>query len=239
MIDDYTPRMRWLLLPLALPLLACGTTPPAAKPAPDAAHAHPTHHRFDGAEGWAKVFDDPARDAWQKPAVVVDVLDVRPGMTVADVGAGTGYFEPWLARAAGVTGTVLAVDAEPDMVRYLTKRVEDERLTNVRVSRARTDDPALPAGAVDRILVVDTWHHLEGREAYAKKLATALRPGGRIIVVDFKPDATQGPPRHMRFAAEQVVRELVATGRLTAQVDARSLPEQYLVVATLVLTSAE
>lgn len=215
------------LLPLAL--LACGS-PPAPAPAPP--HAHGGHHHgFADAASWSKVFDDPARDAWQKPAVVVDTLDLRPGMTVADVGAGTGYFEPWLARAAGVTGTVLAVDTEPNMVRHLTERATNERLTNVKASLAKPDDPMLAPASVDRILVVDTWHHLENREAYARKLATALKPDGRIVVVDFKREAEQGPPLAMRLPPDQVARELVGTGVLSAEVDDRSLPDQYLVVA--------
>src|SRR5882672_603308 len=72
----------------------------------------PLVHRFEHAEQWAKQFDDPARDAWQRPQEVVAALMIRPGMTVADIGAGTGYFEPWLSRAVGGSGMVLALDIE-------------------------------------------------------------------------------------------------------------------------------
>ena len=88
------------------------------------AHAHhgDHHHRFDDAAAWSKVFDDPARDAWQKPAAVVSAMTIAPGMTVADVGAGTGYFEPHLSKAVGPSGKVLAIDIETDMVRWTNER---------------------------------------------------------------------------------------------------------------------
>ena len=214
---------------------ACGS-PPAPPPAtghgPETGHAHghgPLVHRFEHAEQWAPRFDDPSRDAWQKPKDVVEAMEIQPGMTVADVGAGTGYFEPWLSRAVGESGTVLALDVEPDMVRYLNERAAREHLANVRPALAAMDDPKLPAGAVDRVLIVDTWHHIPDREAYAAKLRGGLKVGGRVFVVDFKLEAKHGPPPQHRLAAEQVARELTAGG-LSARIAPTSLPEQYIVV---------
>jgi len=221
--------MDYRAFPFALLLasMACGGSQPReAEPA----QAHgPLVHRFQSAEQWAKEFDDPSRDAWQLPQTVIDVMEIKPGMTVADIGAGTGYFEPWLSRAAGDAGTVLALDIEPDMVRYLKERASREHLANVRSALVPTDDPKLPAGSIDRILVVDTWHHIADREAYAAKLHSALKPGGKVFVVDFKLDATRGPPPHHRLPPEQVVREL-ASGGLSAEVAGKTLPEQYIVV---------
>lgn len=211
-------------------ITACGA--PQAPP-PPAAHAHgdrhgPLVHRFEHAEQWAPEFDDPARDAWQRPKDVVDAMGIEPGMTVADIGAGTGYFEPWLSRAVGATGTVLALDVEPDMVRYLNERAARERLANVRSALVSTDDPKLPAAGVDRVLVVDTWHHISDRAGYASKLRAGLASGGKVFVVDFKLDAKRGPPPRHRLSAEQVARELTAGG-LVARVVTTSLPEQYIV----------
>lgn len=197
-------------------------------------HAHapgPLVHRFEHAEQWAPELDDPARDAWQRPKDVVDAMKIEPGMTVADVGAGTGYFEPWLSRAVGAKGTVLALDVEPDMVRYLTERAAREQLTNVRPALASTDDPKLPAGGVARVLVVDTWHHIADREAYAAKLRSGLAAGGEVFIVDFKLDAKRGPPPQHRLSPEQIVRELTAAG-LVARIATTSLPEQYIVVGS-------
>lgn len=188
-------------------------------------------HRFTRAEDWVAQFDDPGRDAWQKPAEVVTALQIEPGMTVADIGAGTGYFEPYLSRAAGPTGKVLALDVEPDMVRYLGERVERQHLSNVSPALAQIDDPKLADQSVDRVLIVDTWHHIPEREAYARKLLAALKPGGRVYVVDFTADASHGPPARHRVPAAQVVHELSQPG-LRAEVMVLALPEQYVVVAT-------
>jgi ubiquinone/menaquinone biosynthesis C-methylase UbiE len=206
--------------------LACG----APQKPHEEDHSHePMVHRFENADQWAKEFDDPSRDAWQRPQAVVETMEIRPGMTVADIGAGTGYFEPWLSRAVAESGTVLALDIEPDMIRYLKERAAREHLANVRPGLVPMDDPKLPAGGVDRILIVDTWHHIADREAYAGKLRAGLKAGAKAFVVDFKLDAKHGPPPHHRLAPEQVVRELAAGG-LSAQIAATTLPEQYIVV---------
>jgi SAM-dependent methyltransferase len=197
------------------------------------AHDHGAHgplvHRFENAEQWAKRFDDPARDAWQKPAEVIAAMKLGPGMTVADIGAGTGYFEPHLARAVGPKGRVLALDVEPDMVRYLNERIAREKLVNVEAKQAALADPGLAPGSVDRILIVDTWHHIAERKAYAAKLKEALRPGGAVFIVDFRLDAKEGPPKEHRIGPEDVSAELQAAG-LAVEVPMTTLPQQYIVI---------
>jgi cyclopropane fatty-acyl-phospholipid synthase-like methyltransferase len=220
--------MRTICL-LILGLIACGPAPEAKSGHEEGEHAGPLVHRFDNADEWAKKLDDPSRDAWQRPADVMDAMHLVPGMTVVDLGAGTGYFEPWLSRAVGPSGRVIAIDAEPDMIRYLSERVAREGLENVETRLAPYDDPKLAPESVDRVLVVDTWHHLARREAYAAKLRTALRPGGGVVVVDFKLESKHGPPRQHRLPPEEVARELVA-GDLTATVLRSALPEQYVVL---------
>ena len=185
-------------------------------------------HRFDDAARWAKVFDDPARDAWQQPDRIVAELALTPSMTVADIGAGTGYFTVRLARAVP-QGQVIATDLEPDMVRYLDERAKREGLANIRAVVTPADAPQLALASVDRILVADVWHHVDGRPAYARRLAAALKPGGTITIVDFKLDATRGPPAKFRLAPEAVIAEL-ATAGLTAKV-AFELADQYVITA--------
>jgi len=185
-------------------------------------------HRFEHADEWAKEFDDPSRDAWQHPDDVLAALALRPGMVIADVGAGTGYFTVRLARAVP-DGEVIATDIEPDMVRYLGERARRERLGNVRAVLAGADDPRLPAASVDRILVVDVWHHLGDRARYAAGLAAALRPGGQLAVVDFTAAASHGPPPVHRLAPAAIIADLRAAG-LDASESATRLPEQYIVV---------
>lgn len=179
--------------------------------------------------GWAGL-DDPGRDARQKPAEVVAALAIAEGMRVADVGAGTGYFEPHLSRAVGPSGRVLALDVDPELVAHMRRRFEVERLANVEARLVAPADPGLAAASVDRILVVDVWHHLTDRVSYAKKLRAALAPGGRLVIVDYPEDAPSGPPTELRVGAKAVAAELTAAG-FVARVEPRSLPEQYVVVA--------
>ncbi len=205
--------------------------PGAGGAAPQAHDGHGFSHGFADAEKWAKVFDDPARDTWQRPDEVVALLGLAQGMTVVDLGAGTGYFEGRLSAAVGASGTVIANDLEDDMVRYLGERAKRQGWSNVRPQKVAADDPGLAPASVDRILVVDVWHHLSDRRAYAAKLARALRPGGRVAVVDFELTAKMGPPPQHRLAPEVLAEELRSAG-LAVEVAKESLPEQYVVIAS-------
>lgn len=195
-------------------------------------HGGPLVHRFEKAEDWAKEFDNPERDAWQKPTEVVAAANITPGMTVADIGAGTGYFEPHLSKAVGPKGSVLAVDIEADMVRYLRERAAKEKLGNVTALQAVPGGTGLGDASVDRILIVDTWHHIPERGAYVQQLKKALKPEGQVIIVDFTLEATKGPPKEHRLAPEKVIAELESAGFIGKAID-ESLPEQYIVVAKL------
>ncbi len=186
-------------------------------------------HRFENADEWAKVFDDPARDAWQKPDQVLAALDLAPHQVIADIGAGTGYFTVRLARAVP-DGSVIATDIEPDMIRYMSDRAAKEKLPNIRALVTPPADPQLAPASVDRILVVDVWHHLGDRVAYARALASALRPGGKLAIVDFKLSSSHGPPPKHRLAPDAIIADLRAAG-LTATVSPIDLPDQYIVIA--------
>jgi SAM-dependent methyltransferase len=200
----------------------------AACAAPAAEHGDMAPHRFAHADEWAARFDAPDRDTWQKPDDVIAALALEPTMIVADIGAGTGYFTVRLARALP-RGQVVATDIEPDMVRYLGERARREQLPNVRAQLAGPADPMLAPASVDRVLVVDVWHHVADRKRYAAGLARALRPGGLVAIVDFTAEATRGPPREHRLAPESVIADLRDAG-LDASLSATALPEQYIVV---------
>src|SRR5206468_3894275 len=161
---------------------------------PGASDDATSHRSFADVEQWVAVFDDPARDAYQKPREVVRALRIRPGMRVADVGAGTGYFSRYLSAAVGAAGTVLAVDTEPELVRYLRERAEKEKTDNVVPILASPDNPRLPRGAVDLVLLVDTFHHIDHRVAYFGSLRRTLAPGGRVAVVDWQKRETPVGP---------------------------------------------
>jgi SAM-dependent methyltransferase len=188
-------------------------------------------HDFSDVARFEAMFDAPGRARWQRPVEVVGLLDLTPGETVADLGAGTGYFVPYLAAAVGPRGRVIALDSEPAMVAHLRRRADAEGIAVVEAREVAADAPGLEPGSVDAILVVDTWHHLPDRARYAARLREALREGGVLLVVDFTLETTQGPPVDARLAPEVVVRELEAGG-LRAVVVEESLPDQYVVRAT-------
>jgi SAM-dependent methyltransferase len=220
-------------------MVACGgkgsTSPASTAPSSTPAsphdghgeHSHTPghmHHRFEDAGRWAAVFDDPARDAWQKPDEVVAALRLAPDARVADVGAGTGYFAVRLARAVPA-GKVYAVDIEPDMIAYMEKRAAADGLANLVPVLGAADDARIPE-PVDVVLVVDTYHHIADRAAYFTRLAGSLRPGGRVVIIDFTAESPLGPPVEHRISAERVVAELGEAGyREVARHD--FLPNQY------------
>lgn len=191
-------------------------------------HSSGAEHGFPDPQTYAKHLDDPERDAWQKPEEVVALMEIRPGMTVVDLGVGTGYFLGHLSEAVGPAGQVLALDTVPGMIELTRARIESEDMKNVEPRVVEPDDPGLPPGSIDRTLVVNTWHHVSERPDYARKLRTALRPGGVLLIVDFEMDSPHGPPRMMRLEAETVVRELEAAGFVT-EVLSETLPHQYAV----------
>jgi ubiquinone/menaquinone biosynthesis C-methylase UbiE len=207
--------------------LAAGTSCAHHAANPEHSHAHGMPHRFEGAEQWAHQFDAPERDDWQKPDEVVAALALPPGAKVADIGAGTGYFAVRLARAVP-QGRVYGVDIEPDMVRYLRERAAREGLPHLEAVLGRPEDPLLPE-PVDLALIVNTWHHIEQRPVWLERLKSQLNPGGRIAIVDFRPESRRGPPPQHKLSAGQVSAELQAAGfRLVAEHD--FLPEQYFLV---------
>jgi len=161
---------------------------------------------------------------------LVAALGLTPGMTVADVGAGTGYLSHHLAAAVGPDGTVLAVDPEPRMVAHLRERAEREKTPNVVPILASTDNPRLPAHGCDVVVLLDTYHHIDDRLSYFRALPRALRPEGRVAIVDWKKEPLPvGPPPEHKLAREQVVEEMAAAGyRLVAEPDL--LPYHYFLV---------
>ena len=116
------------------------------------------------------------------------------------------------------------------MVEHMNERFAAAGLENVEARVVAGDDPGLPPGSIDRILIVDTWHHLQDRERYAKRLRMALRAGGEILVVDFTPESPHGPPASMRLSEERVAEELARAG-FEVEVLEESLPWQYMIRA--------
>ena len=191
------------------------------------------HHRFENAEEWAKHFDSPERDAWQKPDDVVAFLELAPTNTVAVLGAGTGYFAVRFA-AAVPEGKVLANDIEPDMVRYLGERAQKEGISNLVAVQGSAGEPGLPESA-DVAFMCNVYHHIENRAAYFAKVKEQVRDGGRLVIVDFRKDAAEdvpGPPPAMRVASDVLISELEGAGWKHVRTDTDTLPHQYIVELT-------
>jgi ubiquinone/menaquinone biosynthesis C-methylase UbiE len=220
------------VMPARRALLAVVLTSFLAVPAQAGPHDATSRHPFDDVEHWTSVFDDPERDGWQKPDELVRALAIEPGATVADLGAGTGYLSRRLSAAVGEDGTVLAVDPEPNLVAHLRTRAEREKTANVVPVLASTDNPRLPTGGVDLVLVLDTYHHVDDRPTYFRKLKRALRPKGRVAVIDWqKRPLPVGPDLSHKLAREQVVEEMELAGyALTSEPDV--LPYQYFLIFT-------
>ena len=210
-------------LATAILTLALGCAGLVSGPA-QAQSPHTHQHSFAGAENWAGVFDDPSRDAWQKPHQVIEALALVPDAAVADIGSGTGYFAVRLAHFVP-QGRVYAVDIEPDMVKYLADRAKREGLANLTAVAGAPDDARLPA-KVDLVLMVDTYHHVEQREGYFRKLAQSLKPGGRVAIIDFNAKSAMGPPPAQRIAGKRVIAEMAKAG-YRLEHEHRFLPNQY------------
>jgi SAM-dependent methyltransferase len=239
-----SPRAVLLSLFVACSPATPPTTPPSAPATPTEAaphehgehgehggHEHGFHKDFSEASKFSASFDNPARDAWQQPEAVLDLMKIAPASTVVDLGAGTGYFVPRLSQRVGPQGKVLALDVEPQMIEFMNRRVQEQKLTNVEPRVVQPNDPGLLPGSVSRILIVNTWHHIGQRPSYAEKLAAALDATGEVWIVDFTLDADRGPPPEYRLPAEQVVRELEQGGLRAQVVEPEPLPQQYIVRA--------
>jgi predicted methyltransferase len=208
----------------ALVAVAC-TAGIAARATAQSPQTH--EHSFSGAEEWAKVFDDPKRDAWQKPHEVIQALGLKADAVVADIGAGTGYFATRLAHMVP-KGRVYAVDTEPDMVKHLVERARRDGLKNLSAVAGAPNDPRLPQKA-DVVLLVDVYHHIGERERYFTKLADSLKSGGSIAIIDFRMDSPEGPPKAARIEPERIGAEMKQAGYELAQEHA-FLPRQYFLV---------
>ena len=202
--------------------------------APLLAQAPATHHHsFADAPRWAKAFDDPARDAWQKPQEVIAALKLAPDAIVADIGAGTGYFALRLAHAVP-KGRVVGTDIEAEMVAYLDQRAKRAGVQNVSAVRASSATAGTVGTTgltekVDLALLVNVYHHIDDRVAYFGKLREQLKAGGRVAIIDFHARSPVGPPVRERLSAGQVREEMRAAGFRMIE-EPGFLPNQYFLI---------
>jgi ubiquinone/menaquinone biosynthesis C-methylase UbiE len=212
---------RWVAAVLLLGIVCTGPAP--------AQEGH-QHDRMPNVMEYLDRLDRPERDQDQKPAQVVDALALTPGMQVADVGAGSGYFTRRFVEAVTETGKVYVIDIEPDALKYVEDSlVHTHRSFEAEFILARPDDPKIPFESVDLVFVCNTYHHLEDRSRYFRNVRSALKPGGRIAIVDFYHDERSGelgfPKRHL-VARDTVVEEMKEAGYRLRK-EHTFLPKQY------------
>lgn len=208
----------FLILFLAYPAAVCAEE-----------QKHQQHQqRFNDIQKWVEVFESHDRAEWQKPDEVVQKMNLKSGDVVADIGAGTGYFTRLFAKAVGPQGKAIGLDIEASMIEYMKEDARKLSLKNYEARVVKPDDPELAAKSVDVIFICNTYHHIEDRGNYLKRLSAALKPNGRIVIVDFYKKPLPVGPRSSahKISEEEVKKEFQKAGyRLIRSLD--FLPYQY------------
>jgi ubiquinone/menaquinone biosynthesis C-methylase UbiE len=158
--------------------------------------------------------DHPERLLWLPPAMVISALAVQPGDAIADIGAGTGYFSLPLAHAVGSFGLVYAVDCQAEMLGHLQIKLDAGGISNIRMINADADSTGLPNASCDLVFMANVWHEFEDRSAVLLEAKRSLKDGGRIAVLDWRPDVEpdHGPPLHHRISASDAVDSVQSSG---------------------------
>jgi precorrin-6B methylase 2 len=213
--------------------LTLATVLAAFIPLESAAQRHPVSGRVlaptMGVEG-AAWLDRPEREVEEAPSTAIAALGIAPGSVVADVGAGSGYYTVRLSKVVGPRGRVVATDLQPGMLDLIRSKVEREGLTNVTLVQGRPDDPVLPAATFDLIVMVDVYHELASPQIFVRKLREALKPDGRLVLIEFRLEDPRVPIREVhKMSVSQVREELGADGFQIDQVIG-VLPWQHIIV---------
>lgn len=222
-------RFRWPLLAMGVWVLWLGGCAPCHRGHHNHGQANRDVHGPADVEAYIRHLESAERDAWQRPDEVIAYLQLSPSAWVADVGCGPGYFTRRLARAVP-QGVVFAIDVEPRQLDRLNEHLTREGLANVVPVLAPPADPRLPPRLFDLVFVVDTYHHLPDRVRYLERLRDALRPGGRIVIVDYhKRELPVGPPPDHKLDREVVLEEASRAGLVLID-EPTFLPYQYFLV---------
>jgi ubiquinone/menaquinone biosynthesis C-methylase UbiE len=206
---------------------------PAAAQAPG---VHPiSGRRFAPVMGWqgADWLERTERDDEEEPNVALSVLKIEKGSAVADIGAGSGFLTERLAARVGPGGRVYANDLQPQMLQMLAARLAKKKITNVTLVQGDIDDPKLPSSSVDLEIMVDVYHEFSQPQAMLRKLRTALKPGGRMVLVEYrKEDPTVPIKFEHKMSVAEAKMEVEAEGFALSKVD-ESLPRQHILIFTV------
>ncbi|MGA2134570.1 MAG: methyltransferase domain-containing protein [Bryobacteraceae bacterium] len=218
-------KMLRLLLPCALCYGLCAQV---------ATDANTRYRTPEGRQSIAANLGSSTRDATERPQELTDALELKPGMTVADIGTGVGYMLPYLSRAVGPSGHVVAEDIFDDFLAAARRRATEDKLANVTFVKGAENDPRLNAGTVDVILALDSYHHYDYPEEMLAGFSRGLRHGGRLIVVEYykRPNAMPGGDavKHIRLDEPDLVREIERNGFRKISEHEHIKDSQYMVV---------
>ena len=180
-----------------------------------------------GGAGW---LERPERETEEAPSKALAALELKPGMVVADIGAGSGYYTSRMSKLVGATGRVYATDIQPGMIELLNRRVQAEGLGNVTAVLSGVDDPKLPPRSIDLAIMVDVYHELQTPQVFLQKLREVFKPGGRLVLVEFRKEDPKVPILEVhKMSVAEVKSELEAEGFVLDKV-IDVLPWQHIIV---------
>jgi len=225
----------WLLLALGLPAAAAERTAPQysyVAPTPDGIGKVYMGREISHVMGFhgAQWLERTERMDEERPDLVLNALDLKPGMTVADIGAGTGYYTWRIAQRIGAAGTVYAVDVQPEMIKALEQQMSRRGIANVKAVPGTPADPKLPRNSLDLALMVDVYHEFEQPYEMLAAIVGALKPGGRVAFVEFRGNDPKVPIKPLHTMTEEQVRREAGAHALEWIRTTRDLPWQHVIV---------
>jgi ubiquinone/menaquinone biosynthesis C-methylase UbiE len=177
--------------------------------------------------GW---LERAEREQEEAPSKAIESLDLKPGMAIADIGAGSGYYTSRMAKKVAPTGRVYATDIQPGMISILERRISAEGLTNVTTVLGTMDDPALPPQSIDLALMVDVYHELQQPQLFLQRLKVVLKPNGRLVLLEFRKEDPKIPILEVhKMSVAEVKQELEAEGYVIERVVSDVLPWQHII----------
>lgn len=180
-----------------------------------------------GGAGW---LERGEREQEEAPSKAIEALELKPGMVIADIGAGSGYYTSRMSKRVGATGRIFATDIQPGMIALLDRRVASEGLTNVTTILGAMDDPKLPPASIDLAIMVDVYHELQEPQAFLQRLKGAFKPDGRLVLLEFRKEDPNIPILEVhKMSVAEVKAELEAEGFALERV-INVLPWQHIIV---------
>ncbi len=215
-----------LLITLAIGLLTMNLKVNAQEKDHNKSNKYMNKSKFDDL---VERFDNPEREKWQKPGLVIEKLGDISDKTIGDIGSGTGYFSFRLAKKAK---KVIALDVDERFLNFIKEKKKKDNISNVYTRLVEYDDPKLADNELDAIITVNTYHHINNRVEYFKKCKKGLSKNGILLIVDFKKEEMNfGPPLSHKLSKKAVIDELEKAGYKDISVDTKTLEHQYVIIA--------